>query len=92
MIENSEVVEIGEFSLPMPGMHNISNATAAIAIALELGVDVDSIRKGFKLLAVCVDVSLHTQVTGIALRFLMIMVITRWKLKVYCPLRVRQQG
>lgn len=32
--------------LPMPGIHNVSNATAAIAVAHQLGVDVDSIRRG----------------------------------------------
>lgn len=37
---------IDDLSLPMPGLHNVSNATAAITIALELGVDHASIRKG----------------------------------------------
>ena len=32
--------------LPMPGRHNVSNATAAIAVACELGVSADDIRKG----------------------------------------------
>ena len=32
--------------LPMPGIHNVSNATAAIAVAYELGADVESIRNG----------------------------------------------
>jgi UDP-N-acetylmuramate--alanine ligase len=32
--------------LPMPGLHNISNATAAIAVAHELGASEDQIRKG----------------------------------------------
>ena len=32
--------------LPMPGRHNISNATAAIAVAHELGLSSDDIRKG----------------------------------------------
>ncbi|MEO0635714.1 MAG: UDP-N-acetylmuramate--L-alanine ligase, partial [Pseudomonadota bacterium] len=35
-----------DIRLPMPGLHNISNATAAIAVALELGVSVEDIRKG----------------------------------------------
>ena len=35
-----------ELSLPMPGLYNISNATAAIAIAMELGVNEEGIRKG----------------------------------------------
>src|SRR4051812_11022418 len=38
--------EIGGLSLPMPGRHNALNATAAIAVARELGVSDDQIRKG----------------------------------------------
>jgi UDP-N-acetylmuramate--alanine ligase len=33
-------------TLAMPGIHNVSNATAAIAVALELGLKPDAIRKG----------------------------------------------
>jgi len=33
-------------SLPMPGRHNVSNATAAIAVAHELGIPAEAIRKG----------------------------------------------
>jgi len=33
--------------LPMPGRHNVSNALAAIGVALELGVPDDTIRTGF---------------------------------------------
>jgi UDP-N-acetylmuramate--alanine ligase len=32
--------------LPMPGRHNVQNALAAIAVALELGVDDDGLRAG----------------------------------------------
>ncbi|MCC2688650.1 MAG: UDP-N-acetylmuramate/alanine ligase [Rhizobiaceae bacterium] len=32
--------------LPMPGRHNVSNATAAIAVAHELGIGAESIRRG----------------------------------------------
>ena len=32
--------------LPMPGRHNVSNATAAIAVASELGIGADAIIKG----------------------------------------------
>jgi UDP-N-acetylmuramate--alanine ligase len=32
--------------LPMPGKHNVSNATAAIAVAHELGISADAIKKG----------------------------------------------
>ncbi|QQO20090.1 UDP-N-acetylmuramate--L-alanine ligase [Bradyrhizobium diazoefficiens] len=37
--------EIAELMLPMPGRHNASNATAAIAVARELGVSDEAIRK-----------------------------------------------
>jgi UDP-N-acetylmuramate--alanine ligase len=37
--------EIKDVVLPMPGRHNASNATAAIAVAHELGVSDDAIRK-----------------------------------------------
>jgi UDP-N-acetylmuramate--alanine ligase len=37
--------EINDITLPMPGRHNASNATAAIAVAHELGVSDDTIRK-----------------------------------------------
>lgn len=39
------VDEIADLMLPMPGRHNASNATAAIAVARELGVSDDAIRK-----------------------------------------------
>src|SRR3569833_715117 len=37
--------EIADLMLPMPGRHNASNATAAIAVARELGVSDETIRK-----------------------------------------------
>ncbi len=37
---------IDNLRLPMPGRHNVSNATAAIAVAHELGMTPDDIRKG----------------------------------------------
>jgi UDP-N-acetylmuramate--alanine ligase len=41
-----EVVhEIGKLALPMPGRHNALNATSAIAVAHELGIGDDQIRK-----------------------------------------------
>src|ERR1700704_7148209 len=36
--------EIADLTLPMPGRHNASNATAAIAVARELGISDDNIR------------------------------------------------
>lgn len=41
-----EVTEIKDLRLPMPGRHNVSNATAAIVVAHELGMTADEIRKG----------------------------------------------
>lgn len=35
-----------DLKLPMPGRHNVSNATAAVAVAHELGLDEKAIRKG----------------------------------------------
>ena len=37
---------IGDLRLPMPGRHNVSNATAAIAVAHELGISAEAIRRG----------------------------------------------
>jgi UDP-N-acetylmuramate--alanine ligase len=37
--------EISDITLPMPGRHNASNATAAIAVAHQLGLSDDAIRK-----------------------------------------------
>ncbi|SMC60010.1 UDP-N-acetylmuramate--L-alanine ligase [Fulvimarina manganoxydans] len=39
-------VRIDDLSLPMPGRHNVSNATAAIAVADRLGLSPDDIKKG----------------------------------------------
>jgi UDP-N-acetylmuramate--alanine ligase len=36
---------ISDIALPMPGQHNASNATAAIAVAHQLGISDDAIRK-----------------------------------------------
>ena len=41
-----ETIVIDKLRLPMPGRHNVANATAAIAVAHELGLDPDDIRKG----------------------------------------------
>jgi len=40
--------EIKELTLPMPGRHNALNATAAVAVARELGVSDDMIRKALE--------------------------------------------
>ncbi|WP_420962711.1 UDP-N-acetylmuramate--L-alanine ligase [Brucella sp. IR073] len=44
--KSDDLIEISELTLPMPGRHNVSNATAAIAVAHELGISADDIRKG----------------------------------------------
>jgi UDP-N-acetylmuramate--alanine ligase len=38
--------DLGEFTLHVPGLHNILNATAAIAVGVGLDVDVETIRTG----------------------------------------------
>src|SRR5262249_50299661 len=37
--------EITDLTLPMPGRHNVSNATSAIAVGRELGIPAEAIRK-----------------------------------------------
>ncbi|UXN05568.1 UDP-N-acetylmuramate--L-alanine ligase [Bartonella sp. HY761] len=44
--KTGETVEMKDLVLPMPGLHNVSNATAAIAVAHELGVMDTAIAKG----------------------------------------------
>jgi UDP-N-acetylmuramate--alanine ligase len=44
----SHATDMGEFHLNIPGDHNVLNATAAIAAAIELGVQPDVIREGLK--------------------------------------------
>jgi UDP-N-acetylmuramate--alanine ligase len=41
-----KTLEISDLRLPMPGRHNVSNATAAIALAHELGIDAEAIKRG----------------------------------------------
>ncbi|WP_338241054.1 UDP-N-acetylmuramate--L-alanine ligase [Aurantiacibacter hainanensis] len=40
-------LRIANIELPMPGRHNVQNACAAIAVALEMGCTPDAIRTGF---------------------------------------------
>ena len=42
--KGSEVRRVDDLVMPMPGHHNALNATAAIAVACELGMSVDAIR------------------------------------------------
>ena len=44
----TRTTDLGEFHLNIPGEHNILNATAAIAVALELHVEPDVIREGLR--------------------------------------------
>ncbi len=44
--KNGRTVTMSGLRLPMPGRHNVSNATAAIAVAHELGLSEDAIKKG----------------------------------------------
>jgi UDP-N-acetylmuramate--alanine ligase len=53
----SSASSLGEFYLNIPGEHNVLNATAAIAVAIELHVAPDTIREGLR------------QFTGVARRF-----------------------
>jgi UDP-N-acetylmuramate--alanine ligase len=38
--------DLGQFQLGVPGIHNVLNATAAVAVAMELGVELTKIRDG----------------------------------------------
>jgi UDP-N-acetylmuramate--alanine ligase len=41
-----QVITLNDLRLPMPGRHNVSNATAAIAVAQRLGVSEEAIARG----------------------------------------------
>ena len=41
-----KVIQIKDLIMPMPGRHNISNATAAVAVANRLGISSEAIAKG----------------------------------------------
>ncbi|MBX3576827.1 MAG: UDP-N-acetylmuramate--L-alanine ligase [Rhizobiaceae bacterium] len=44
--KTGSMTTIADLRLPMPGRHNVSNATAAIGVAHELGIPADAIKKG----------------------------------------------
>ena len=44
-IHHSGLSAAETFDLNLPGRHNVLNATAAISVAIELGVDIDAIRR-----------------------------------------------
>jgi UDP-N-acetylmuramate: L-alanyl-gamma-D-glutamyl-meso-diaminopimelate ligase len=39
--------KIGQFSIPLPGTFNVQNALGVVVVAQELGVDVETIQRGF---------------------------------------------
>ncbi|WP_374576017.1 UDP-N-acetylmuramate--L-alanine ligase [Phenylobacterium sp.] len=43
---DGELIRLDDMHLPMAGQHNVLNSLAAIAVARELGVSLDDIRKG----------------------------------------------
>ncbi len=46
--KGGEETRIVGLKLPMPGRHNVSNATAAIAVASELGISAEDITRGLR--------------------------------------------
>ena len=44
--KSGKITPLPDLMLPMPGHHNALNATAALAVAYELGVSIDAIREG----------------------------------------------
>ncbi len=44
-IRHKTLGELGEIYLPMPGIHNVRNALAAVAVAMDLGVEFERIRQ-----------------------------------------------
>src|SRR5205809_1862191 len=55
-------VDLGRFCLRVPGVHNVLNATAAVAVALELDQEPDSIRQA---LATFTGVDRRFQIRGV---------------------------
>jgi len=45
---SGHISTIADIELPMPGRHNVQNALAAIGVAAELGIEHDTIAKGFE--------------------------------------------
>lgn len=43
-----ELGHLGHFRLPMPGRHNAENALAAIAVLLDLGIEIETIRQALR--------------------------------------------
>ncbi|EEF24307.1 UDP-n-acetylmuramate--l-alanine ligase, putative, partial [Ricinus communis] len=60
---DGEVIRYEGLKMPMAGHHNVLNATAAVAVARELGLDADAIRAG---LAAFGGVKRRFTTTGVA--------------------------
>src|SRR5690606_319078 len=45
VVRHREQGELGEFGIPLPGLHNVRNALAAIAVGLALGIPVPAIAR-----------------------------------------------
>ena len=43
---NRKGEDLGEFTMPLLGDHNVRNALVAIAVGVDLGLDIESLRKG----------------------------------------------
>ncbi len=46
LVNNDKI--LGRINLSMPGLHNVKNALAASAVAMEIGVDFEAIKKGLE--------------------------------------------
>jgi UDP-N-acetylmuramate: L-alanyl-gamma-D-glutamyl-meso-diaminopimelate ligase len=54
---------VGVFEVPMVGAHNVKNALAAMAVAVDVGVDLDRVREALRLFA---GVKRRLEVVGVA--------------------------
>lgn len=41
-------IDMGEFFLPLPGVHNVSNALASIGVAIELEISIEDVKKALQ--------------------------------------------
>jgi UDP-N-acetylmuramate--alanine ligase len=87
--KTNEITVVEGMVLPMPGRYNVSNATAAITVALELGMTPEAISAGLSKFGGVKD-ALPMLAFGMAWIFLMIMVITLLRSKLSYRLRVKR--
>ncbi len=85
-----ETTEIRDMRLPMPGQHNVSNATAAIAVAHELASPT-TISVAVSELSAASSAALPIPVRGTASRCSTITAIIRWKSALCSKPRARPQ-